>query len=95
MKNGYQQFKKLLVSSQNGLSKKDGSVYAYICTDYATRGISSSSILNIGSDLERDVNVAKMYGLGSIFMPSAIDCLKKPTDTAPRGLFRCLFGNIA
>lgn len=59
---GYRDYDRLLISSEIGLCKYDGSIYPYICKEI---DIENNTVLHIGDNFHSDYVMAKKYGISA------------------------------
>lgn len=79
---------RIFVSSEYGLSKQTGDLYAVVLKELAVKD--SKKVVHIGDNLYSDVEMAKNQGINGIWIPKTIDCWKKNTISIPRRLVqRC------
>lgn len=66
---GYTGFEKLYVSSEYGMTKSSGRLFARVIMDYKSKGISASEILHLGDNERSDIAAAEKAGLSTIHVP--------------------------
>ena len=62
---GYTGFEKLYVSSEYGMTKSSGRLFARVIMDYKSKGISASEILHLGDNERSDIAAAEKAGLST------------------------------
>lgn len=66
---GYTGFEKLYISSEYGMTKSSGRLFARVIMDYKSRGVSAAEILHLGDNERSDVAVAEKAGLSAVHIP--------------------------
>lgn len=73
-KNGYKNYEKIFVSSEEKVLKKNGDMFQRV---FEELGISCDEIFHIGDDINSDVNQAKYKGIDAWYYPKTIDKFKE------------------
>lgn len=68
-RNGYHGFDRVFLSSEIGVTKKTGKLFAHIAAHYE---IPCSAIIHVGDNIKTDVNAAKKQGVMPFHIPRAV-----------------------
>lgn len=66
---GYTGFERLYISSEYGMTKSSGRLFARMIMDFKARGVSAAEILHLGDNERSDVAVAEKAGLSVMHIP--------------------------
>lgn len=66
---GYTGSEKLYISSEYGMTKSSGRLFARVIMDYKSKGVSADEILHLGDNERSDVTAAEKAGLSVVHIP--------------------------